>query len=592
MPGRARVIFDPATGVITEGDVAVNPNASVQFSTDGTPGTYDLESTFTHEIGHLLGLEHSGDLGATMQPRQSLNGLFDLPALTMRTLSDDDRAGIRAIYGPRQGLGAIAGTVNYPGGNSAFGAHVWAEDAATGRIAAGNIALLDGRYRIDGLPPASYRVVVEFLNEPVAASEIASRNGAYAGLSTTTAVSFQTTEVAGQISVAADATTPLNITVGGQPFINPTLVGLSRLDGSNGQLSTISAPVVPGQIFRILVGGQNLMRTQIAPTGISITSPLIRVDANTVDYMEFLDPRTGPVPVISFNVAVDSITPPGDYSIRLQSTTGEVSYVAGGVTVDLPGGVTSPNPIDDTRFFVAQHYRDFLNREPDADGLSFWTNQIESCGTDARCREIRRINVSAAFFLSGEFQETGYLVYRFYRATFNRFPRFNEFLPDTQRVSRGVVFGQPGADAQLEANKQSFANDFVTRAAFIAQFPLTLSPEQFVDNLNANTGSSLTQAERNALVNGLRNGTETRATVLRKVAEDDDFARREANAAFVLIQYFGYLRRNPDDPPDNDFSGFNFWLAKLNRFGGNFVDAELVKAFINSAEYRRRFGTT
>ena len=57
------------------------------------------------------------------------------------------------------------------------------------------------------------------------------------------------------------------------------------------------------------------------------------------------------------------------------------------------------------------------------------------------------------------------------------------------------------------------------------------------------------------------------------------------------MQYFGYLRRNPKDSPDADYSGYEFWLNKLNFFGGNFVGAEMVKAFITSSEYRQRFGT-
>jgi hypothetical protein len=59
------------------------------------------------------------------------------------------------------------------------------------------------------------------------------------------------------------------------------------------------------------------------------------------------------------------------------------------------------------------------------------------------------------------------------------------------------------------------------------------------------------------------------------------------------MQYFGYLRRNPFDPPEatGDFQGYNFWLNKLNQFNGNFVQAELVKAFISSVEYRHRFGS-
>src|SRR5256714_1844999 len=212
-PGRTRV-FSDASGAITEADIALNPN--VFFSTDGTFGTYDLESTFTHEIGHLLGLEHSGLVSATMQPRQGTNGTFDLPNFTTRTLSSDDVAGIRSIYGPRSGLGSIAGRVTFhsTGGSAAFGAHVFAEDVSTGRVVAGNIALANGNYRIDNLPPGTYRVVAERLDEPVNAGEIASRSGGYQGLSLTSTAPFLTIEIA-TLAVAADSTLALDVVVPG-----------------------------------------------------------------------------------------------------------------------------------------------------------------------------------------------------------------------------------------------------------------------------------------------------------------------------------------------------------------------------------------
>jgi hypothetical protein len=106
----------------------------------------------------------------------------------------------------------------------------------------------------------------------------------------------------------------------------------------------------------------------------------------------------------------------------------------------------------------------------------------------------------------------------------------------------------------------------------------------------ANAGNPLSQSERERLVNGLSSGMLTRAQVLRTVAEDPDLNTAEFNRAFVLMQYFGYLRRNPNDPQDSDYTGYDFWLGKLNHFNGNFVNAEMVKAFIVSAEYRQRFG--
>ena len=280
------------------------------------------------------------------------------------------------------------------------------------------------------------------------------------------------------------------------------------------------------------------------------------------------------------------------------------------VTIISNEAVDGLNPVREpsfnTDFFVRQHYIDFFNREADPSGLAFWKNQIDEC-TTPDCREIRKINVSAAFFLSIEFQQTGYLVYKANQASFNshEFLKLRDFLPDTQEIGRGVVIGQPGADAQLEANKQKFFMDFVQRAKFrdAAAFPTSMTAEQFVDKLNANTfdpsasvsGGSLTSVERNALITQLSaNPTSPtlRAQVLRSVSENALFNSRQFNRAFVLMQYFGYLRRNPNDPPELmlDFTGYNFWLGKLNQFNGNFVNAEMVKAFIVSGEYGQRFG--
>jgi hypothetical protein len=257
------------------------------------------------------------------------------------------------------------------------------------------------------------------------------------------------------------------------------------------------------------------------------------------------------------------------------------------------------NPIDVAGFFVRQHYIDFFSREPDTSGLNFWTNEITQCGADAACTDLKRINVSAAFFLSIEFQETGYLVYRMYKSGFGNLTggapvpvRFNEFLRDTQQIGQGVQVGVGNWQAQLEANKQTFALAFVQRVQFLNAFPSSRTAEEFVTQLDTNAGGVLSADEHANLVGVLGSSPSDvtrRASVLRSVSEDTDLKNAEFNKAFVLMQYFGYLRRNPNDAPDSDFSGYNFWLGKLNQFGGNFVNAEMVKAFITSIEYRRRF---
>ncbi|MGI8839084.1 MAG: TIGR03118 family protein [Pyrinomonadaceae bacterium] len=417
--------------------------------------------------------------------------------------------------------------------------------------------------------------------------------------------------------------------------------------------------------------------------------------------------------------------------------------------LDNDTGAPGSNPIDGAQFFVRQHYLDFLNREPDAAGLAFWTNQITSCGADAACIQRQRVIVSAAFFLSIEFQRTGLLALLTNQAAFGARPFYGVFQRDTQALQKDYIFGTPGADAQLEANKVAYFNDFVTRPEFVDKYPAALTNEQYVDNLLASAGLSPSQvrlfvvnmtnsqevppavptttggaarpasfgtarlqfnnaqtamtingtvnnidftgsqtadindnltnahihagaavgpgvnggvvwgfigtpfndnnpndavvtpfssgvggtfrgkwdapegqgttlaaqlsnlregrayvnfytvqfgggeirgnipaadAFRNSLIAGLNAATETRATVLRKVAEQEELAVREMNAAFVTMEYFGYLRRDPDT------AGFNFWLNKLNAFNGNFIDAEMVRAFIESIEYRQRFG--
>jgi Domain of unknown function (DUF4214) len=172
------------------------------------------------------------------------------------------------------------------------------------------------------------------------------------------------------------------------------------------------------------------------------------------------------------------------------------------------------------------------------------------------------------------------------------------FIADTQSIGRGFVVGQGDWQAQMEANKVAFIDAFVQRPEFASAFPQTLTPAQFVEALNANTGDplnpsaggALTQAGRDQLVAELTSGAKSRAQVLRAAAENAEFQRRQSNKAFVYMQYVGYMRRGPSEAPDSNFDGYNFWLGKLNQFQGNFVAAEMVKAFISSDEYRHRFG--
>jgi hypothetical protein len=279
------------------------------------------------------------------------------------------------------------------------------------------------------------------------------------------------------------------------------------------------------------------------------------------------------------------------------------------------GPEPSTNPIDTADVFVRQHYLDFLNREPDGNGRVYWSNQITECQQPgATCDpEVRRVNVSAAFFLSIEFQETGYLVERIYKTGYgdadalsaldtypNQHPikapivTFSEFLPDMQQLAKDVMVGIGNWQGQLEANKVAFTQDFVTRARFVAAFPTTMTPAEFVDKLFLNAGVTPTAAERSSIIDefggaGTSANTTARARALRRVAENPTLNQAETNKAFVLMQYFGYLRRDPNAAPDTDHTGYDFWLHKLDQFNGNYINAEMVRAFISSIEYRQRF---
>jgi hypothetical protein len=309
-----------------------------------------------------------------------------------------------------------------------------------------------------------------------------------------------------------------------------------------------------------------------------------------------------------------------------ETLTLTLSNLTGGAGFPVPGATTSTatltiaddvsepatNPIDDTDTFVRQLYRDFLNRDPDAPGLAFWKDNIDKCNDPARrpagmtlvqCLEVQRINTAASFFLSIEFQNTGFFVERTYKAGFGDISpptvpvpvRFTNFLSDTQQISAGVIVGQGSWQAQLENNKTAFALAFVQRPAFLTRYPAPTSATALVDSWNTNAGSVLSDSERSALISELSPSPadpNLRASVLKKIAENATLQQREFNRAFVLLQYFGFLRRNPDAAPEPglNFAGYNFWLNKLNQFNGNYIDAEMVKAFLSSFEYRKRFG--
>lgn len=292
---------------------------------------------------------------------------------------------------------------------------------------------------------------------------------------------------------------------------------------------------------------------------------------------------------------------PETFQVALSNPSGNSAVGSPGtiaVTINDDDVGAAPNPIDDTTFFVRQHYLDFLGRELDAGGLTFWSGQITACGVNPACIAAKRVDVSASFFLSIEFQETGGYALRVQRAAFGRqsndpFTRYPylQFMRDSRTVGEGVIVGQPGYDTLLEQNKQAYAEQIVASSDFAIRFPAAPAAD-YVDALFASAGVTPTATERTAAINAFgAGGTTGRVAALRSVTDSASVRTADARVAFVLAEYYGYLRRNPTDAPDFNNAGYQFWLDKLNLFNGNYIDAEMVKAFITSLEYRGRFGT-
>jgi hypothetical protein len=273
------------------------------------------------------------------------------------------------------------------------------------------------------------------------------------------------------------------------------------------------------------------------------------------------------VPIIDDSYAEGSES----FTFTLSNAVGANLGSPATATVTISDNETSngPNPIDTTAFFVRQQYLDFLNREPDPAGFAAWQQLINSCPAgDTNCD---RIHVSSAFFRSPEFQDRGYFVYRFYPVSFGRKPDYIEFVPDLAKVS-GFL-----SDTELEAAKVAFIAEFMLRPAFVTKFN-GLNDTQYVDTLLAT--AQVTSPNRDFWIAALGNGTRARATVLRDISESPEVYNKYYNEAFVTMQYFGYLRRDPD-------SLYLVWIAHLDSTGDF---RSMINGFMNSLEYRFRFG--
>jgi hypothetical protein len=303
---RTRVFYS-RSGTITEADIVLNPYQ--QFSTDGSFGTFDLEATITHEIGHLLGLVHSPVLGATMNEHQAKNGTFNLPGFSARTLSDDDIAAFRAIYGshPTDGegcCGSVSGKILAAGGKPAGKSLVWIEEEGTRRVLSGRYSDASGEFRFDGIVAGRHTVYAQGVDprsgvdNPSSAEELGE---VVVARGKTTLASFRASSAARLFDVS--------------------------LFGINGQLSTIAMPLNSGKVFAVFMAGRNLHQGvyQVA-TG----SPFLSVVPGSFA-------RRGGEPgmqVVSFDVKVEADAPEGDYTLTLTDAGGAKKYIVGAVTVE------------------------------------------------------------------------------------------------------------------------------------------------------------------------------------------------------------------------------------------------------------------
>lgn len=300
--------------------------------------------------------------------------------------------------------------------------------------------------------------------------------------------------------------------------------------------------------------------------------------AGTLNFAPGETSKTFPV-LITDNAYVQ-----GTHSLFLQlanptggASLGSPSFVTLSIA-DNDAAAPTSNPLENAQFFIRQHYNDFLNRAPDQGGLDYWTNQLALCGTDSDCVRNRRRDISAAFFIELEFQQTGYVVYRLNRAALGMIPNYTHFMTDRNRLVGG---------SQLDQSTQDFANQFVEGGAFKQFYPDSYTPEQFVNKLFDTAGLKPYTQERQQEIDAMTTGGRTRAQVLLDVIDIPEFKQREYNPAFVLMQYYGYLRRDPDP------EGYSFWLNVLNNKLPNDASGyrSMVCAFITSAEYQDRFSS-
>jgi len=293
-------IFYNKRGMITEADIVLNP--FLQFSTDGTLGTFDLQSTLTHEIGHLLGLAHSPVFGATMHANYGKNGVFGIQNFSSRTLSADDIAAVRSIYGVRTDdedcCGSIQGRLSF-GPKQGKTAEIWVEDS-NGSVRA-SMESTDGEFRFNGLTEGKYRVFAQEVGH--ARSSSPARE-----------VGEGLVERGGTVSINA------------KPSSATRDFDLSFV-GFNGQLSEMAVSLSPGRTYTLYLGGRNLDPKRLF---VSFTSPFLSAVPGTIRSLDYGDE----ISVVSLDVRVSRRAAAGDYTIYAETEKGGKRALIGGLTIE------------------------------------------------------------------------------------------------------------------------------------------------------------------------------------------------------------------------------------------------------------------
>jgi len=284
------------------------------------------------------------------------------------------------------------------------------------------------------------------------------------------------------------------------------------------------------------------------------------------------------IPVIDDTYAEGAET----FTVSLSNAVGAAigSQSSATVTIIDNDTATSIAPTGDVPFFVRQQYLDFFSREPDSTGYANWQQTLSQCPGggygEFNNPSCDRVHISAAFYQSDEFQSRGYFVYRFYQIGLGRRPTYAEFVPDMVRI------GGSQSPEQEAIAKAAYTTDFVQRAEFTTKYNQGQYADAAAYVRELERVAGVVVANEGQLISNLQAGTQTRGQVLRAVAESSEVFNKYYNQAFVAMQYFGYLKRDPDQ------TGFANWVQTLDTSGDY---RHMIFGFLYSAEYRSRFGT-